>query len=119
METNLENLKTLVTEHRSGAKVSKKYPEKVWALVAELRKRHTIDEISRATGIGATHICHMTGPKKKRKPVFREVKLVASPPPAITKLLALELRRGDGAELRLRLEASREELSNLFSEFLR
>lgn len=114
METNLENLTALVTEHRGGKKRGR-YPAVVWASIAELKKRHTPEEISQATGIHQTHIYRKMS--RGRRPVFREVKL--SPPPMTTKSIALELRRGDGAELRLRIDVNREELSTLFSEFLR
>jgi len=114
METNLENLKALVAEHRRGKKRGQ-YPAVVWASIAELRKRHTAEEISQATGIHQTHIYRKMS--RGRRPMFREVTISAPPP--VTKSVALELRRGDGAELRLRIEVNREELSALFSEFLR
>lgn len=114
METNLENLKALVTEHRRGKKRGQ-YPAVVWASIAELRKRHSAEEISLATGIHRAHICRKIS--QGRRPMFREVTLFT--PPTVSKSVALEFRRGDGAELRLRMEVSREELSTLFSEFLR
>ena len=114
METNLENLAALVTEHRRGKKRGQ-YPSVVWSAIAELRKHHTAEEISQATGIHQTHIYRKMS--HKRRPAFREIRL--SPPPVATKSIALELRRGDGAELRLRIDVDREELSTLFSEFLR
>ena len=114
METNLENLSALVTGHRQ-TKRRGRYPAAVWGAIAALRKDHTVEEISQATGIHQTHIYRkMSG---VRRPVFREVTLC--PPPPVTKSVALEFRRGDGAELRLRIEVNREELSTLFSEFLR
>lgn len=114
METNLENLAALVTEHRRGKKRGQ-YPAVVWSAIGELRKQHTAEEISRVTGIHQTHIYRKM--RQKRRAVFREVKFSA--PAIATKSIALELRRGDGAELRLRIDVNREELSTLFSEFLR
>ena len=114
METNLENLKVLVTEHRQGKKRGQ-YPGEVWALIAELRKRHTVDEISQAAGIAQSHIYRKMS--RGGRPAFREVTF--SPPETTTKLVAMEFRRGDGAELRLRIEVNRAELSTLFAEFLR
>lgn len=113
METNLDNLTTLVTEHRREKKRGK-YPAEVWALIAELRKRHSVEEISRSTGIAASCIFRKTS--EKRREVFREVKLVSPP---LTKAVSVEVRRNDGAELRVCIEASRQEVSTLFAEFLR
>lgn len=114
METNLENLKALVVAHRRERKRGQ-YPAVVWASVAELRKQHTAEEISRATGIHSTHIYRKLS--RKRQGVFQEIKL--APPPTISKTVSVDLRRSDGTELRLRIEATREELSSLFAEFLR
>jgi hypothetical protein len=115
METSLENLKALVTAHRQQHK-KKQYPETVWTLVTELRKRHTAKEISQATGLHETQIYKVR--RASQRGVFREVKVV-TPPLATVKQVSVELRRSDGAELRLRLEISGEELSNFVSGFLR
>jgi len=114
METNLEDLKTLVVAHRRERKRGQ-YPASVWTSVAELRKQHTAEEISRATGIHSTHIYRKLS--RRRRGVFHEIKL--SPPQAASKTVSVDLRRRDGAELRLQIEATREELSALFAEFLR
>lgn len=115
MEANLENLATVVTEYRRGRSRGP-YPETVWAMVSKLREKHTVEEIAEASGINATHVSRRTS--RRRRGVFREVKVV-SPQPVAVKTVAVEVRRVDGAELRLRLEVNREELSHLFSEFLR
>ena len=114
METNLENLKALVVAHR-GERKRGRYPASVWASVAELRKQHTAEEISRATGIHSTHIYRKLS--RRGREVFHEIKL--SPPPATLKTVSVDLRRRDGAELRVQIEATREELSAIFAEFLR
>lgn len=114
MESNLENLKALVVAHRREKKRGQ-YPTAVWASVAELRREHSVEEISRATGISSTHIYRKLS--RKVRGVFREVALSA--PVAVAKMISVDLRRSDGAELRLRIEATREELSSLFAEFLR
>lgn len=118
METNLENLIALVSDHRREKRRGQ-YPTTVWESVSALRKQHTVGEISRATGIHTTLIYRRTSTRlpKKDKALFREVKLV--PPPTLSKSVAVELRRADGAELRFRIEATRQELSGLFAEFLR
>jgi transposase-like protein len=119
METNLENLASLVSEHRRENNRSR-YPATVWEKILVLRKDHTVAELSRATGINVTQIYKQTG-KRRSKPLFREVKLVAPAAvvtAAVVKAIVVELRRGDGAELRLKIELSARELSNLFAEFL-
>ena len=114
METNLENLKALVVAHRRERKRGQ-YPASVWASVAELRKQHTAEEISHATGIHSTHIYRKLN--RRRRGVFHEIKL--SPLQAASKTVSVDLRRRDGAELRVQIEATREELSAIFAEFLR
>jgi len=118
METNLENLRTLVSNHRRENGRAQ-YPATVWESISALRKERTVEEISRVTGIDATLIYKRTGTRrpKNTKPLFREVKLV--PTPILSKSVAVEMRRVDGAELRFRIEATPQELSNLFAEFLR
>jgi hypothetical protein len=116
MEQNLENLTELLTEHRRGGKRGP-YPSVVWPAIAGLRKEHTVEEISRATGINSIHIYRKTG--RRRRAQFREIKIAPPPTSVALKSVAIELRRGDGAEMRLRLEAKREELSTIVSEFLR
>jgi hypothetical protein len=119
METNLENLAALVSTHRRENK-RRQYPATVWEAISVLRKDHTVNEISVATGINVTQIYKQTG-KCRAKPLFREVKLVspaAVVATAVIKPIVVELRRGDGAELRLKMELSQRELSNLFAEFL-
>ena len=116
METNLENLSSLVAAHRQGKKRGQ-YPTAVWESVSALRKTHTVEEIARASGIHVTQIYKKTSGKSgKRRPLFREVRLAA--PTVTAKPVVVELRRSDGAELRLRCDANREELSGLFSSFL-
>lgn len=117
MENNLENLSAVVSEHRQGKKRGQ-YPSLIWASITELRKQHTVEEISKATGINAIHIYRKTS--RRRRVQFREVKLV--PPPStqpVSRPVVIELRREDGAELRLRTEVRRDELSTIFAEFLR
>jgi hypothetical protein len=115
MATNLENLTALVSEHRRENGRGQ-YPVTVWESVSALRKQHTVEEISLATGIHATLIYKQTSTKRP-KAMFREVKLV--PPATVLKPVVVELRRGDGAELRFKIEASTQELSGFFLEFLR
>ena len=76
METNLENLSALGTEHRLGKKRGR-YPEAVWTAISSLRKTHTVEEISRTSGIDQTQIYRQSS--GKRRSLFREVKI--SPPP--------------------------------------
>jgi hypothetical protein len=114
METNLQNLTALVADHRREKKRGQ-YPTAVWHSVSVLRKQHTVDEIAKATGITPTQIYRRTSPKRGTR--FQEITLVS--PPALAKSVAVELRRADGAELRLRIEATSQELSGLFLEFLR
>lgn len=114
MDQSLGNLTAMVTEHRRGKKRGQ-YPAVVWSTIGELRKHHTAEEISRATGIHQADICRKL--RQGQRPVFREIKL--SPPVVATKSITVELRRGDGAELRVRMDIDHEELSALFSEFLR
>jgi hypothetical protein len=118
METNLENLKALVTEHRQGKRRGQ-YPAKIWESALELRKQHTVEEISRSTGLHRTLIYKRTSKNesKRTKAVFREVQIALAP--NLAKSVAVELRRVDGAELRVRIEATSSELSSLFMEFLR
>ncbi|GEM_PF-4840974 len=113
MDTNLENLSALVAEHRRDKKRGK-FPPAVWESVIALRKSHTVGEIARTSGLDATQIYRCTG--ERRRSFFREVKVIA--PPSTVKPVVMELRRSDGAELRLRLEANREELSAIFVSFL-
>jgi hypothetical protein len=114
MQTNLQNLTALVAEHRREKKRGQ-YPTVVWDSVSALRKEHTVDEIARATGIAITQIYRKTG--RKRRAIFQEVKLVA--PRAATKSVVVEVRRVDGVEVRFRIEATAQELSGIFTEFLR
>lgn len=114
METNLENLTALVAEHRQGKKRGR-YPEVVWTAISSLRKTHTVEEISKSSGIAETQIYRRIS--GRRRSLFREVKL--SPPTPATKPIIIELRRSDGAELKLRIEAGRDELSGLVTSFLR
>ena len=114
MQTNLENLTALVAEHRREKKRGP-YSNVVWDSVGALRKQHTVDEIAKATGITTAQIYRKTS--QKRRAIFQEVKLVA--PRAATKSVAVEVRRADGVELRFRIEATAQELSGLFTEFLR
>ena len=122
METDLENLSSLVAEHRR-VHGRGQYPATVWDGVSVLRKQHTVEEISKAIGINAITIYRKTS-RRRRRPLFREVKL--SPPPMplqrvplSAKPVVVEMRRGDGTALRIRIEASSQELSGLVSEFLR
>jgi len=114
METDLENLSALVAEHRQSKKRGR-YPATVWESIARLRKDHAVPEIARTSGINATEIYRRTS--TRRHSLFREVKI--TPQPATSKPVVMELRRADGAELRFRCDASREELSEIFASFLR
>jgi transposase-like protein len=124
MDTNLVKLTAQVSEHKRG-KRRVQYPATVWDSISSLRSQHTVAEISQATGINSTTIYRRTlrpaaKAAKAAKTLFREVQLAPpSPPPKSTKLVTVELRRCDGAELRLRIEATSEELGGLFGEFLR
>ena len=114
METNLENLSALVAEHRQSKKRGR-YPTTVWESIARLRKDHAVPEIARTSGINASEIYRRTS--AKRGSLFREVRI--TPPLSASKPVVMELRRADGAELRFRCDASREELSEIFTSFLR
>lgn len=113
METDLENLSVLVAEHRRNKKRGK-FPIAIWESVIAVRKSHTVGEIARTSGLDATQIYRCTG--ESRRSLFREVKVI--PPTLTVKPVVMELRRSDGAELRLRCDANREELSAIFVSFL-
>jgi hypothetical protein len=115
METNLESIAAVVSEHRQGKKPAR-YPKAVWDAIGQLRKVHSVSEISKATGLGTTWIYRKTEGRRK-KASFQEVKLPALPPTRIP--VSFEVRRGDGSELRFRCDLSGQELFGFVSQVLK
>lgn len=115
-ESNLENLANIVVRHRHQFGRAS-FPDEVWKKINILRRKHTVAEISTATGLAKSFIYTKSAQKKGR---FLEIATESSALSAEKREAAVvEVKRPDGAELRLRLNCSRTEAAALISGFLR